>query len=109
MKKYLLFLPLLALAVPSHAQTVADVANGLIPQVTSVAPVIYIVSYLCGVGFGIKAALKFKEVNESKGQVKLSAAIIFLIASALFLSLPTLVNSGIEFMGFDTAGQFKYW
>ena len=108
MNKKLLFLSLLIFAMPSHAQTVADVANGLIPQVTSVAPVIYIVSYLCGVGFGIKAALKFKEVNESKGQVKLSAAIIFLIASALFLALPTLVNSGIEFMGFDTAGQFKY-
>ena len=108
MKKYLLLLPLIMLTMPSHAQTVADVADGLIPQVKNIAPVIEIISYLCGVSFGIKAALKFKESNESRGQVKITAAIIFAIAAALFLALPTFVNTGIEFMGFDTAGQFKY-
>jgi hypothetical protein len=108
MKKYLLLLPLLMLAIPSYAQTVADVADGMIPQIKNIAPVIEIVSYLCGIVCGIKAALKFKESNESRGQVKISAAIIFAVAAALFLALPTFVNTGIEFMGFDTAGQFKY-
>lgn len=108
MKKQLLLIPLLTLAIPSYAQTVADVADAMIPQISNITPVIGIISYLCGIGFGIKAALKLKEVNESKGQVKLSAAIILVVAAALFLALPTFVNTGIEFMGFNTADQFKY-
>ena len=108
MKKYLLLATLLAILMPSHAQTVKDVAEGLIPQIKNVAPVMYIISYLAGVTFGIKGALKLKEASESRGQVKITGAIIYVIAAALFLALPTFINTGVEFMGFDTGGQFKY-
>lgn len=108
MKKYLLLISMLLVAMPGHTQTVADIADGLIPQLKNVIPIVYIISYLAGIVFGIKGALKLKESNESKGQVKLSSAIIYFIAAALFLGLPTFVNTGIEFVGLDTANQFKY-
>ena len=108
MKKLILILPLYIFFSSANAQTVADVANGLIPQISEIPDVIAIVSYLAGVVCMIKAALKLKEANESRGQVKISGAIIFAIAAALFLALPTFVNTGIEFMGFDTGGQSKY-
>ena len=108
MKKCWLLIFLFLVFIPAHSQTVATIADGLIPQIKNVIPVVYILSYIAGLVFGIKGALKLKESNESKGQVKLSSAIIYFIAAAMFLGLPTLVNTGVEFIGFDTQSQFKY-
>lgn len=92
------------------AQTIATVANGLIPQVSNIGPALAAFSYVCGIVLGIKGILKFKENNESKGQVKMGIPIVLCIASALFLSLPKFMNVGIETIGFDRApqSQFKF-
>jgi uncharacterized membrane protein (UPF0136 family) len=102
---------LIQVAYAQEATTLADVANALIPEIHSVAPVLAALSYVAGIMSGIKGALKLKEYNESKGQqVKLTVPIVLIVASAMFLALPTLINTGISTLGFDKGGQqtFKY-
>jgi hypothetical protein len=102
---------LLQVAYAQEATTLADVANALIPEIHSVAPVLAALSYVAGIRSGIKSALKFKEYNETKGQqVKLTVPVVLFVASALFLALPTVINTGITTLGFDKGGQqtFKY-
>ena len=107
-KKLLFITALLIVCFPVYAQTVETVVNKLIPQVRGLESVILAICYVSGIALGIKAIFKLKEHNESKGQVKLSVAIILFVASAMLLSLPTLVNIGVEAFGFNTSGQFKY-
>lgn len=90
--------------------TVADIADTVVAEIAGIPDIIAAISYLIGVVCGIKALLKFKEHNESKGQVKISTGIILIVASAFFLGMPVLVKMGYETMGYQKAGQniFKY-
>lgn len=108
MKKYILLLLSFFANVSVRAQTVADVVNGLIPQVNNLPGLVGAVCYVAGVGCMVKAALKLKEHSETKGQVKLTVPLAYFIGAGLLLIIPTLVNIGIEATGFDTGGQFKY-
>lgn len=108
MKKINLFymvglLALLPMTV--EAQTVATVANTVLDQIHSIPKVIGGICYVAGVWLGVVAALKFKEHNESKGQIKITAPIIYTVAAVLLLSLPTFLNVGIETFGYDKASQ----
>jgi hypothetical protein len=69
------------------------VTDRLTKQLPGVADILSIVAYLGGIGFGIKAALKLKEHNESKGQVPISQPITMAIVAALLLALPTLLTT----------------
>lgn len=64
----------------------------------SVVQVISIFSYLAGLAFGIKAALKLKEHNESKGQVPLSQPVTTAIVAAFLIALPSLLTVAAETM-----------
>lgn len=115
MKKLLGIILFSTLVIPltTFAQTsatIADIANGFVNQFDGIYGVLGAVAYITGIGFGIKGIMKLKESNESKGQVKLSTAIVHLIAAAILLALPTSINIGIEALGFDKGGQstFKY-
>jgi intracellular multiplication protein IcmD len=61
-------------------------------QLPGVADLISAASYLIGIGFGLKAALKLKEHNESKGQIPLSQPVTLAVVAALLLALPTLLS-----------------
>ena len=61
-----------------------------------VADLLSAVSYIGGVGFGIKAALKLKEHNESKGQTPLSQPITMGIVAALLIALPTFLKTATD-------------
>ena len=65
-------------------------------QLPVVADVLAIIAYIAGVGFGIKAALKLKESNESKGQVPLSQPITLAIVAGMLLALPTMLSVATE-------------
>ena len=65
-------------------------------QLPEVVDVLAIISYIAGVGFGIKAALKLKESNETKGQVPLSQPITLVIVSGVLLALPTMLKVATE-------------
>lgn len=88
--------------------TIDCIALALIPQVTGVMEALMVLSYILGIVFGIKGVLKLKEHSESKGQVKINIAFIMIIASACFISLPSLINIGVETMQLDTAGAKKF-
>ena len=89
---------LTALAVdPAMAQTGLNKVTGeLKNQMGGVADLLSAVSYIGGVGFGIKAALKLKEHNESKGQTPLSQPITMGIVAALLIALPTFLKTATE-------------
>lgn len=61
-------------------------------QFATVTDLISTISYIAGIGFMFKAILKFKEHNESKGQVPLSNAIVLFIVAGCLLGLPYMVN-----------------
>lgn len=81
---------------PAQAQGILTVTNGLTPQMSGIADVLSSISYLAGIGFGIKAALKLKEHNESKGQVAISAPITMAIVAGLLIALPSLLSMSSE-------------
>ena len=62
-------------------------------QVQTVTDIISTVAYVAGIGFMFKAILKFKEHNESKGQVPLSNAIVLFVVAGCLLGLPYMVSS----------------
>ncbi len=76
------------------ARISTNVAAGL----GSVVEVISIFAYLGGLAFGVKAALKLKEHNESKGQVPLSQPVITAVVAAFLIALPSLLNVAAETM-----------
>ena len=54
--------------------------------------IINMVSYIIGVGVGIKGILKLKEHNESQGKIPLSQPIILLIVAGCLFALPTILG-----------------
>lgn len=82
---------------PSQAQTLGDIANAIVQgTLGGVNNLITGGAYLMGVAFGVKAALKLKEHNESEGRTKLSTPLTLGVVSALLLALPTFLKSGVE-------------
>lgn len=61
-------------------------------QFLTITDLISTISYIAGIGFLFKAILKFKEHNESKGQVPLSNAIVLFIVAGCLLGLPYMVS-----------------
>lgn len=78
---------------PALAQDLKGMTTNLKDQLPGVADVLSAVAYIGGIGFGIKAALKLKEHNESKGQIPLSQPITMAVVAALLLALPTLLSN----------------
>jgi hypothetical protein len=88
--------PEAANASATYGQSVAgtgvdNLATNLKGTAKSVTDILSIISYVVGVGFGIKGALKFKEHNETKGQTPISQPLVLLAVAAFLLSLPTLL------------------
>jgi hypothetical protein len=50
------------------------------------------ISYIGGIGFGLKASLKLREFNECEAKMSLSIPIILALTSAILLGLPTFMN-----------------
>ncbi len=106
MKKALGLLLLLFSTVTFAADvTVATIADNVVTEIDGIPDLFAAFSYVCGIILGIKALLKFKEHNESKGQVKLSTAILFFVAAGMFLGLPTILNIGYDTMGYRAIKQ----
>lgn len=97
------FFPLFAVA--ATGQTVASVANSVTGHLPSVSTLMVSLSYIFGIIFGFKSLLKFKEHNETKGQVKLVIPIVMFVASGLFLALPSVIKIGKETVGFTSSSS----
>ncbi len=104
MKKGFKFLAYAAMAAvlmtvamdPAMAQGLNRVTGTVKDQMPGVVDILSAIAYIAGVGFGIKAALKLKEHNESKGQIPLSQPITLGIVAALLLALPTFLSVAKE-------------
>lgn len=90
----LIFASMLNFAFATSCDTVDCAINNLLPHMTAVEDVIGTIAYIAGVFFVYKSIIKFKENNESKGQVKLATAILYFIAGGLLLGLPTVISMG---------------
>lgn len=95
-KKYLWAAGLLALLTTEAMAQSATGLSGMIrqsqDQFSTVTDLISTISYIAGIGFMFKAILKFKEHNESKGQVPLSNAIVLFVVAGCLLGLPYMVS-----------------
>lgn len=81
---------------PAMAQGLNNITGTVKSQMPGVAEVLSAVAYVVGIGFGIKAALKLKEHNESKGQIPLSQPITLGIVAAILLALPSFLSTAKE-------------
>lgn len=94
--KILGFIALGMFAGVASAQGLNTVTTTLSDQMSGIVNVISAVSYIVGIALGIKAALKMKEHNETKGQVPLSTPIVLAVVAAILLALPTFLKTGKE-------------
>lgn len=92
----LLFFFYIGPALSQEAACIADLVPGWVNQLKNVAQILAIISYVVGVFFLIKAIMKIKEHTETKGQVKISVPIFHFAASALLLSLPSIMELGVQ-------------
>lgn len=83
------------------AATVADMANTLLANIKTLPRFIVTIAYIMGIVCGIQSALKFKEFNESKGQVKVSVPIYYAIGSALLIGVPLTLQTGLDSFGYE--------
>lgn len=90
------------------ATTVADIANEIVDNLEKLPNLMSALSYIFGIVLGIKGVLKFKEHNESKGQVKLGVPIAMVVAASLFIGLPSFISAGAKTLwGNDTIKQIS--
>lgn len=95
----LIFASMLNLAIAGTCETLDCSIEQFLPNMTAMEDVIGTIAYIVGILFVYKSILKFKEHNESKGQVKLSVAILYFIAGGLLLGLPTVISMGRSTIG----------
>lgn len=87
---------LLFMSEPVLAANMGTLSSGITGQMPAVANLLSAVAYIAGVGFGIKAALKLKEHNESKGQIPLSQPITLAVVAGVLLGLPSFLSAAKE-------------
>ena len=104
MKKIHFIFLLLGLSKVAYAQTLGDVADGLLNFIPGIIDVVSGLAYISSIGFFIKAALKLKEHTESKGQVKLHIPLIYFLTAVFLFTLPSLIGVGLVTLGLGTAG-----
>ncbi len=88
--KYYLFFAIYLLMVPSvyaAVPTLAELVDAITLDVASLPNLIATFAALAGVGIVVKGIMKLKEHNESKGQVKLSLALSYIIAGSFLVAL----------------------
>jgi hypothetical protein len=107
MKKYFFLILLVLLfseqALASSCETLDCIVDGFVPQLEASKSLISSISYIAGLIFGYKGIVKLKEHNESKGQVKLSVGLLYLISCALLVGLPTVIVKGRQTVGLSTS------
>lgn len=89
----LIFISILNFAF-ANCETLDCAIENLLPHLSAVEDVIGTIAYISGVFFVYKSIMKFKENNESKGQVKLTSAILYFLAGGLLLGLPSVISMG---------------
>lgn len=85
-----------AQTAPANPSNINDVANQVVGNMAGVAELLSGMAYLIGLGFGIQAALSFKQYNEDGGRTPISKPVTYAVVSAMLLSLPSFLSVGYE-------------
>lgn len=104
----LLLLSLTTYAMAGNCDTVDCMIEGFFPHVEAIRTLISTIAYVLGLVFVLKSLIKFKEHNESKGQVKITVALLYFIAGGLLLTLPTVVKLGQQTASVKSGGELKF-
>lgn len=95
-KKVIYGIGLSFIANTAFAQGLNVVTGSLNGQLPGVVDTMSAISYIAGVGFGIKCALKLKAHNESKGQIPISEPITLFVVAAILIALPSMLSIATE-------------
>jgi hypothetical protein len=79
--------------------TLDCIFNSMVSEVQSIPVLLNYIVYIGALTFAYKGVLKLKEFNESKGQVKITNAILYFLASGLLFGLPKVVQVGRSTVG----------
>lgn len=81
---------------PTNPTNINDVTNQLVGNMSGIADLLSAMAYLMGLGFGMQAALSFKQHNEDGGRTPISKPVTYAVVSAMLISLPSLLSVGID-------------
>lgn len=90
----LILISILNTSLAATCGTLDCAIESILPHMSAGQDVIATIAYIVGVFFVYKSIIKFKENNDSKGQVKLTSAILYFVAGGLLLGLPTVISKG---------------
>lgn len=87
-----------AVLAPSlaFAMNAGDVAENLRGQTSHFGDLVIAAMYLSGIGLGGLAALKFKAHNEDPRNTKITTPIVFALAAAMLVALPSFLGLSRE-------------
>lgn len=87
------------------AQSLADIVGNVQQNITTLGPLLTIISYIAGIAFAIAGIVKFKTHKDNPQQATLSQAIVYVAVGAALLFLPTIMASAgtTVFSGSETS------
>lgn len=97
----ILFVPVVY-ATSITSMTIGDVALNLQSTFPDLIQMVIAVAYVSGIGFGISAIFKFKQVKDNPTQIPLSTPFALLGTSAMLVFLPSMfAPAGVTMFGDD--------
>ena len=78
-------------ACPQHVKNLGDVAARLACEMPSLNQFLIAIAYVSGLGFGVSAIFKFKQVKDNPTQIPISTPFALLGVSALLVFLPSVI------------------
>ncbi len=79
--------------VLAAAQSLSDIIGNVQQNITTLGPLLTIISYIAGIAFAIAGIVKFKTHKDNPQQATLSQAIVYIGVGAALLFLPTIMAS----------------
>ena len=83
----------------NNAQTIGDVAKSFSWSLSLLPTVFVSFCLVAGLVLAVKGILKLKAHSDTKGQIKLSEAFLYVIAGTALLTIPAVVGIGKEVLG----------
>ena len=88
----LIMIPCIAFGA-SETKGLREILEGLKDQITSVAEILVVVSYVAGVGFALAGIIQFKAHKDNPAQMPLSKPIVYIVVGACLLFLPQILKT----------------
>ena len=91
---------LIPLFVSAQTMTLGEIGSNVAKSFGNIAQLIIATAYISGIGFGIAAIFKFKQVKDNPTQIPISTPFALLAVSALLVFLPGIFKpAGVTLFG----------